>query len=113
MIGLAVTDELVFVFDTLDTSRKHRNLRVDPRIAIAVHLDDAVTVQIEGIAEFLTGEELDRLRESYLVVFPDGHDRLAWPGIAHIRVRPTWIRCSDLSEDPAQIVEISGEDLWL
>jgi hypothetical protein len=34
VVGLAVTDRLEFVFDTLSTTRKLQNLRRDPRIAL-------------------------------------------------------------------------------
>lgn len=64
VVGIAVTPALEIVFDTLDTSRKCRNLRTDPRIAF-----------------------------------------VAWKGITHFRVRPTWIRYSDYNA-PGEIVEI-------
>jgi hypothetical protein len=38
VVGFAVSEHLEIVFDTLDTTRKLRNLRVDPRIE-ARHLD--------------------------------------------------------------------------
>lgn len=40
-----------------------------------------------------------------------GRDRLAWPGIIHLRVRPTWLRYSDFSHDPPVITEFSATDL--
>ena len=47
----------------------------------------------------------------YLRTHPDGRDRLSWPGITHVRVRPTWIRYSDFTQDPPLIVELSGAEL--
>jgi hypothetical protein len=67
--------------------------------------DEAVTVQVEGTAIFPTGAELERARQVYFAAYPDGRDRLAWEGIAHILVRPTWIRVSDFAEDPPRIFE--------
>ncbi len=40
VVGFAVSDELEIVFDTLDTARKYRNLRADPRIALVIGWDD-------------------------------------------------------------------------
>ncbi len=111
VVGFAVSDELEIVFDTLETTRKYRNLRADPRIALVIGWDDEVTAQIEGVADFPTGEELERVRDCYFVAYPDGRDRLAWPGITHARVRPTWIRYSDFTKDPPHIVELTGDRL--
>ena len=40
VVGIAVSDQLEIVFDTLATSRKCQNLRRDPRIALVVGWDD-------------------------------------------------------------------------
>jgi len=111
VVGVAVSDDLEFVFDTTDTSRKYRNLRADPRIALVIGWDDEITAQIEGVADFPTGDELERVRECYFVAYPDGRARLSWPGITHVRVRPTWIRYSDFTKDPPTIVELGADEL--
>lgn len=100
VVGFGVSDDLEIVFDTLATTRKHRNLRADPRIALVIGWDDAITAQIEGVADFPDGAELERIREVYFVAYPDGRERLAWPGITHVRVRPTWVRQTDFNCDP-------------
>ena len=105
VVGIAVTPELEIVFDTVDTSRKCRNLRADPRIALVIGWDAEITVQLEGIADEPTGAERDRILETYFATYPDGRDRLAWRGITHFRVRPTWIRYSDFNV-AGEIVEI-------
>jgi hypothetical protein len=106
VIGVAVTDELELVFDTLTTSRKYANLRRDGRCALA-WWRDAVTVQIEGVADEPAPGELERLRAHYFAAFPDGPERAAWPAIAYFRVRPTWIRASDFSTQPPRITELA------
>ncbi len=111
VVGFAVSDALEIVFDTIDTTRKYRNLRADPRIALVIGWDDEATAQIEGIADFPTGAELERVRECYFVAYPDGRDRLAWPGITHVRVRPRWIRYTDFTVDPPRVVELRGDEL--
>jgi len=111
VVGFAVSDALEIVFDTTASTRKHRNLRADPRVALVIGWDDDVTAQIEGVADFPTGDELERVRQVYFVAYPDGRERLAWPGITHVRVRPTWIRYSDFTVDPPRIVELAGEQL--
>ena len=111
VVGFAVTDTLELVFDTLANTRKHQNLRRDPRIALVIGWDDAMSAQIEGLADFPEGAELERLQQVYFGPYPDGRDRLAWPGITHVRVRPTWVRFSDFTVDPPRILELGPEVL--
>ena len=111
VVGFAVSDELELVFDTLESTRKYQNLRKDPRIALVVGWDHEATAQIEGRVDFPVGDELERIRQCYFVAYPDGRERLAWPGITHVRVRPTWIRFSDYTLDPPRIVELTGTQL--
>ncbi len=107
VVGFAVSDDLEIVFDTLESTRKYQNLAADPRIALVIGWDHEATAQIEGVVDFPTGAELARIRDVYFTSYPDGRDRLAWPGITHARVRPTWIRYSDFTKDPPVIVELA------
>ena len=111
VVGFGVGDALEIVFDTLITTRKYKNLIADPRIALVIGWDHEITAQIEGVVDFPTGDELARVREIYFSAYPDGRERLAWPGITHARVRPTWVRTSDFTRDPPVIVELGGDEL--
>ena len=114
VVGYAVTDRLEMIFDTLASTRKAHNLRVNARVAFVVgglKRADERTVQYEGVADEPTGEELERLKHLYYAVFPDGPSRRSWPGLIYVRVRPTWIRYSDYNSDPPVIVEFRAEDL--
>lgn len=114
VIGVAITDDFEIVFDTLSSSRKMENLRANAKIALVIGgLSDSSesTVQLEGIADEPYGDELTRLREHYFKVFPDGRERLSWPGITYVRVRPIWIRYSDYATEPPTILELKGNDL--
>jgi PPOX class probable F420-dependent enzyme len=111
VVGYGVSDDLEIVFDTLASTRKHANLRRDPRVALVIGWDDERTVQIEGLADFPTGDELDRIRECYFAAYPDGRDRLGWPGITHVRIRPSWLRYSDFTPRPALVVETTVAEL--
>jgi len=106
VIGIAVTDELEIVFDTLSSSRKLQNLRRDPRIALVVGWDEEQTAQLEGIADEPSGDDLDRLKACYFEAFPDGPERLGWPGITYVRVRLRWARYSDFNPGGAGVVDV-------
>jgi general stress protein 26 len=111
VVGVAVTDTLELVFDTLDSTRKCANLRRDPRVAFVIGWDDARTVQLEGLADEPQGQELQRLQSVYFAHFPDGPTRLTWPGLTYFRIRPTWLRYSDFTTPEPLIVELSEADL--
>lgn len=114
LVGIAVTDAFEIVFDTLDTTRKARNLRASPRAAFVLggwQAGDERTVQFEGIADEPVGAELERIKSSYFTAWPDGPTRASWPGITYFRVRPTWIRFSDFNSDPPSIVEFTADQL--
>ena len=114
LIGFAVTHRFELVFDTIDSTRKARNLRLNPHLALVIGggaPGDERTVQYEGVADEPSGGELDRLKQVYYAAYPDGPSRLSWPGLIYVRVRPTWIRYSDFNQDPPEIVEFSGERL--
>ena len=69
------------------------------------------TVQLEGVSDEPKGPDLERLLELYFEKFPDGHERQNLPEIAYLRVTPTWLRYSDFSVDPPEIVELRALDL--
>jgi hypothetical protein len=114
VVGIAVADDFSIVFDTLETSRKARNLAHDIRIALVIggtQEGDEQTVQCEGLAERLEAADIRVLEDLYFRVFPEGRDRLAWKGIMHLRVRPQWLRYSDYRTDPALIIELDAAQL--
>ena len=116
VVGIATTDRFEIVFDTLSSSRKAENLRRNPRIALViggVSDGEERTVQYEGLADEPSGDELERLKQAYYHVYPDGPSRLSWPGLIYVRLRPTWIRYSDFTATPPLIVEFLPSELVL
>jgi len=114
VVGIAVTNDFEIIFDTVETTRKARNLRQNPKIALVIgglSPGDERTVQYEGIADEPHGRELERIKNAYFEVWPDGRIRQTWPGLTYIRARPTWIRYSDYNHDPPEIVEFDAKAL--
>jgi len=107
LVGIAVTEELEIIFDTLDTTRKYRNLIRNCRASFVVGWEGEKTVQFEGEAFLPEGEELGRYKKIYFGTWSDGPARESWPGIAYFVVRPLWIRYSDFDERPPRIEEMS------
>jgi PPOX class probable F420-dependent enzyme len=107
LIGVAATDRAEIVFDTTRSSRKYRNITTDPRVALVVGLDDEVTVQAEGVADLLRGDELRRCTDAYFAQYPEGRQRATDPDVVHFRVRLSWLRYSDYRPDSFTIEENS------
>lgn len=103
LVGYAVTPDLEIVFDTVKSSRKYLNLVANPRVALVIGWEDEVTMQYEGEAEPARHDD----REIYFQKFPDGRDRLKWPGIAHFKIRPLWIRYCDYKKTSDRIFEMT------
>jgi pyridoxine/pyridoxamine 5'-phosphate oxidase len=106
VVGIAVSEELEIVFDTLKTSRKYKNILHNPNLALVIGWDNETTVQYEGVATELASAEDDYYRETYYVAYPDGRERAAtWVGLVHFKVTPKWLRYSDFNE-PVVIEEL-------
>jgi len=99
LVGVAISRDLEIVFDTVKTSRKYKNLLQNPAVAVVIGWDNETTVQYEGIAIELSGDEADHYKEIYFEVYPDGRERAkSWPDIVHFKITPTWIRYSNFNE---------------
>jgi uncharacterized pyridoxamine 5'-phosphate oxidase family protein len=75
LVGFAVSKNLELIFDTVKTSRKYKNLINNPAVAVVIGWDDEITIQFEGLANEITGEKDDYLKETYFEVYPDGRER--------------------------------------
>jgi general stress protein 26 len=105
LMGMAVTPQLEIIFDTVKSSRKYPNLKKNPCVAWVVGCTTEVSVQYEGLAEELAGEELAKYKKIYFAAFPDGPVRESWPGITYFVVRPTWARFCDYNPESQRIEE--------
>ncbi len=107
LVGIAVTPELEIFFDTVNTSRKYRNLIHRPSAAFVIGWENEVTLQYEGEAREPSGAELERFQQIYFAKWPECRAHLKWPGIAYFAVQPKWIRYSDFNEGSRGIVEMT------
>jgi general stress protein 26 len=105
LMGIVVMPDARIIFDTVTGSRKYANLRHQNRVALVVGWEHEITVQLEGCVEEPSGVDLERCKEAYFAVFPDGRERAAWPDITYIAVHVTWMRYSDYNRGGAGIVE--------
>jgi general stress protein 26 len=111
LMGIATTNDLEIVFDTLTTSRKHANLTRDNRIAVTFSGPDEQTLQVEGIAVpvSVAGSADYEFREAYYAVWPAGRERTSTPELTYWRVKPRWARYSDYARGPL-VVEFNWDE---
>lgn len=106
LIGVAATEDLELVFDTLNTSRKYKNLKHNPNASLVIGCTESgLTLQYEGVARELEGDELEKYRQVYFARWPDGPSRLKWEGITYFAVKPTWIRYCNYAVEPPVLSE--------
>jgi general stress protein 26 len=106
LVGIAVTPDLEIIFDTVKSSRKYRNLIANPACSFSIGWSGEITIQYEGRAMEPSSGELAHYQAVYFKKWLDGPDRLSWPGITYLVVRPSWIRYSDFDQRPPFIEEV-------
>ena len=97
VIGISETEDLTIFFGTFATSRKYANLKLRPRAAFVIGWDK-VTVQYEGMATELSGEEKERAIEAHIRKLPGSAKFAQLPEQRYFKVSPLWIRYTDLSD---------------
>jgi hypothetical protein len=112
LVGIAVTPQLEIIFDTVESSRKYRNLMAKPACSCVMGWEGEQTVQYEGVAEELArlSPELELYQKIYFRAWPECRAHLSWAGIRYFVVRPKWIRYSDFEQNPPLIREFRFGD---
>lgn len=106
IVGFVLTDEMEIIFNTYTTSRKYKNLTINPRVSVVIGFGDKLkTLQCEGVAQELEGHDEGSVMSKY-------RDHLGFfsrwkvKDMRYFKVRLTWARLSDFSEYPPKELEI-------
>lgn len=106
VVEFGETEKLELIIDMFAASRKCANMKQNPRVAFVIGWDEKITVQYEGVATELTGEDLAECKKIYFVKSPRAARWENRPGNTYFKITPTWIRYSDLGKDPWEIHEV-------
>ena len=106
-VGFASTSDLVVIFGTKTNTRKYKNIHNNPNVALVFDDDKKTTVQYEGTASVLNGEELVRYKEIYFLKTPTSKKYEHQPLQIYLKVTPKWIRYTDYSTHSDEILEIT------
>jgi len=93
-------DGLTIIFDTNKNSRKFKNIQKSPKVSLVIGWENERTVQYEGIATLLAGEELERLKKIYFQKSPEAQKWEDVEDSVYFKVEPVWIRYTDLNVTP-------------
>ena len=103
LVDLAVTGSGEVIFDTRADARKVDNIAFNPRVALVIGWSDGVSVQVEGLADILSGAEREEYGRIYLERFPGS--RALHEDFAVIRVVPRWLRYYDARPESPSVAE--------
>ena len=107
VVAFAQTNDLEIIFGTFSTYRKYKNLQTNKNVSLVIGWEeDGISVQYEGVAEEVTGEERDKCREIQLNKIPESKKFANLEQQRYFKISPKWIRYSDFSTDPPSQFEI-------
>ncbi|MDX1765557.1 MAG: pyridoxamine 5'-phosphate oxidase family protein [Candidatus Saccharimonadales bacterium] len=104
-IEYALSDDFELIFDTMEDYRKCLNLKSNPKVAFVFGWDNTRTVQYEGVARELSGDELTKYQQIYIKHHPNVKKWMHEEGIVFYAVQPAWIRYADWNKFPPQTNE--------
>ncbi len=107
VIEFAETNNLEIIFDTMNSSRKYKNIKNSNKVAFVIGWDENITVQYEGEAFELEEKELEKYQAIYLKKIPEAKKWIYRSGIVFFKVKPTWIRSTNLNQHPWEIFEFN------
>ncbi len=96
---------LQLIFDADSASRKFQNIMRTPKASFVIGWQANKTVQYEGEASMLKGEESEHYKQLYFAKTPDAQKWEYEEDIAYFKVTPEWIRYTDLAVEPWLIEE--------
>jgi hypothetical protein len=102
LVGIAVTQNLEIVFDTVRSSRKYPNLIERPTCSFVAGWGGEQTVQLEGVATEPEGTELERALEVFCHV-------ARWP-TAYFAARHSSLRCTSALDSLQRLRPNSATD---
>jgi pyridoxine/pyridoxamine 5'-phosphate oxidase len=106
VVGFGETDDFELIFGTYNTSRKYKNIQANPRVSFVIGWVNGKTVQYEGVARELEGEEAYKYVELYFRKNPNSLKYKDHPEERYFLVAPKWLRYTDLKQEPWDVVEL-------
>ncbi len=110
LVAFAELNTFELIFETYRSTRKYENLLKNDNVAFVVGWDlkRYVTLQYEGKATILKGDDIDFYRNIFLKKnTPCTEEFLFHPEVTLFKVSPVWIRYSDYTVQPPKIIDLN------
>lgn len=96
-VGFSVDDDFKLLVATNQSTRKAKNLRQNPKVAITIGFEGAKTLQLEGRAEKVDKELMSERVELHLNKVPAAKRFAGDVGQEYYLIVPLWLRFSDFT----------------
>ncbi|MEA2701564.1 MAG: hypothetical protein QOE22_273 [Candidatus Parcubacteria bacterium] len=107
-VAFAEKENLDLIFGTLNNSRKYKNLQTNQNVSFVIGWSDELgTVQYEGIARELSGDEAQENGEIMAIKKEKVRGYLTREDNRFFLVKPTWIRFVDKGISPEEVSEVN------
>mgnify|MGYP000875102026 FL=1 len=108
-VGFSEDQELNLVFGTSIKSRKAQNIINNPNVSIVIVADSSIreTVQIEGQAHILEGEELEKYQKIHFNKLPSTEKYKNDLDECWVMIKPSWARFSHVDSYPRDVKELN------
>lgn len=107
LVTISYTPEFSIVFGSFKENRKNKNIAINSQVSMVIGWDNATTLQLEGVATVVEGEEKILLEKAHCAKHPHFEKRKGNPSHAYIKVTPRWIRYTCLATSPIEVWEVS------
>jgi len=109
VVAYTETRDLEIIFGTFNNTRKYANLKNNASVSLVIgwNIDEKITIQLEGDAQELFGQELEKCRKLHIAKNPKREKWCYEVQERFFKIKPVWIRYSDLSKEPEEIFEIT------
>lgn len=109
VVGFSENNNLEIVFGTAKTTRKYTNLQTNNHVACVIGWDEEekITVQYEGTAQELVGDEREEAMQKHFIKHPGAKKFNDNPDQTYFKILPKWIRFTNYSAFPAEIFELN------
>ncbi|HEY1835545.1 MAG TPA: pyridoxamine 5'-phosphate oxidase family protein [Candidatus Saccharimonadales bacterium] len=104
-VGFSETLHLELTIGTTKSSRKYQNIMRDPRVAVVVGFEGNATVQYEGTARELTGDELAERQKLHFQKIPGAQRFNGESDQTYLSISPTWVRYTNYTQ-PKPVEEL-------
>lgn len=106
VVGFGQTENFELIFGTDIRTRKAQNILSNGDVSVVIGWDGGGTVQYEGVARKLEGEESDRYSEIYYKKVPKSRRHKDVEGETYFLIEPKWLRLTEVAFEPWKITEL-------